>query len=169
MFRFLCICLFTIHLSAGETNAQDQFWNALQARCGQSFKGEIALNKSTHQLAGTLEIKVHKCSPKRIEIPFAIGDDRSRTWILTRTQTGLRLKHEHRMPDGSLDKVTDYGGDTKDPGQANRQSFVVDAYTRDLVQGTDQNIWVFEIKDGTLAYELYKGDASPVFRAEFAL
>ena len=157
------------HLFAGDGKPQDEFWNALQDLCNATFQGEIAHNSSKHKLEGALEIKVHKCSPDRIEIPFAIGDDRSRTWILTRTQTGLRLKHEHRMPDGSLDEVTDYGGDTRSMGQAGRQSFIVDDYTRKLVEGTDKNVWVFEIKDGTLAYELYKGDETPVFRAVFQL
>ena len=143
MFRVLFICLFTMNTFANDAKPQSEFWSALQALCGQSFKGEITLNTSTHKLAETLEIKVQKCSPERIEIPFAIGDDRSRTWILTRTQSGLRLKHEHRLPDGRLDEVTDYGGDTSDQGQTNRQTFVVDEYTRELVQGTDQNLMGF--------------------------
>lgn len=169
MIRFLCICLFAVNLSAQTPEPQEQFWATLQSLRGKSFRGKITLNKSSHKLTGPLEIKVRKGKADRIEIPFAIGDDQSRTWILTRTQTGLRLKHEHRKPDGQLDKITDYGGDTQDPGQANRQSFVVDEYTRKLVEGTDQNIWVFEFKDGTLAYELYKGGETPVFRAEFSL
>jgi len=169
MSRVLFIFLMSMHLSASDGKPRDEFWSALQALCNLTFQGEIALNKSTHKLEGVLEIKVHKCSPNRIEIPFAIGEDRSRTWILTRTQTGLRLKHEHRMPDGSLDEVTDYGGDTQTVGEAGRQTFIVDDYTRELVKGTDKNVWVFEIKDNSLAYELYKGDETPVFRAVFQL
>lgn len=169
MIRILFIVLMSSHLIASDGKPQDVFWNALQALCNQTYQGEIAHNSSRHKLEGVLEIKVQKCASNRIEIPFAIGEDRSRTWILTRTEMGLRLKHEHRKPDGSLDKVTDYGGDTQAEGEPGRQSFVVDDYTRKLVQGTDSNVWVFEIKDNTLAYELYKGSETPVFRAVFHL
>lgn len=169
MGRMLCLLLFTIPLSANDANPQNEFWRALQALCGRSFQGEIATNKTTHQLTGDLEIKTKACSTDRVEVSFAIGSDRSRTWILTRTQTGLRLKHEHRKPNGQLDKITNYGGDTQAPGKATRQAFVVDDETRALVDGTDKNIWVFEFKDGYLAYELYKGDATPVFQARFSL
>lgn len=169
MARAFCMFLLAGSLFASDSNPQTEFWRALEALCGQSYQGEISLNQTTHKLAGPLEIKTRACSPTQIEINFAIGSDRSRTWILSRTQTGLRLKHEHRKPDGSSDKVTNYGGDTAAPGTATRQAFVVDDRTRQLVAGTEQNIWVFEFKDGHLAYELYKGDATPVFQARFAL
>ncbi len=161
--------LFTINLAASNAKTQEDFRRALQALCSQTYAGEITHNTSSHKLAGSLEIKAQACSPERMEIAFAIGIDRSHTWILTRPPTGLRLKHEHRKPDGRLDKVTDYGGDTQEAGLATRQAFVVDEYTRKLVDGTDKNLWVFEFKDGYLAYELYKGDATPVFQARFAL
>src|SRR3546814_1248966 len=65
-----------------------------------------------------------------IEIPFHIdglgpngGWDRSRTWIVSRTGAGLRLKHDHRHADGTPHAVTLYGGDTADAGTAARQTF----------------------------------------------
>src|SRR3546814_4385617 len=51
---------------------------------------------------------IRHCTNDRIEIPFHIdglgpngGWDRSRTWIVSRTGAGLRLKHDHRHADGT--------------------------------------------------------------------
>jgi hypothetical protein len=57
----------------------------------------------------------------------AAAEDRSRTWVITRTATGLRLKHDYRHTDGTPDALTMYGGDTVGPGTAQRQSFPADA------------------------------------------
>ena len=53
---------------------------------------------------------VRECSEDAIRIPFHVGEDRSRTWVVTRTANGLRLKHDHRHEDGSeelYDRVND--------------------------------------------------------------
>ena len=55
---------------------------------------------------------VRKCTADTIRIPFHVGDDASRTWVVTRTTTGYRLKHDHRHRDGSEDKLTQYGGNS---------------------------------------------------------
>jgi hypothetical protein len=59
---------------------------------------------------------VRVCRDDEIQIPLHVGENRSRTWILTRTAEGLRLKHDHRLEDGSDDPVTQYGGDTAADG-----------------------------------------------------
>src|SRR3546814_11713169 len=76
-----------------------------------------------------------------IEIPFHIdglgpngGWDRSRTWIVSRTGAGLRLKHDHRHADGTPHAVTLYGGDTADAGTAARQNFPVDAESMAILE-----------------------------------
>jgi hypothetical protein len=56
---------------------------------------------------------VRTCSENALRIPFHVGDDHSRTWVITRTENGLRLKHDHRHEDGSEDAVTQYGGDSR--------------------------------------------------------
>ena len=169
MIRSFLVLFLSIHVYAAEPSAQDQFWKSLQALCGKTLQGEIEIDRYDRKLEGKPSMHVRICEDDRIEIPFAVGEDRSRTWILTRTNTGLRLKHEHRHKDGTLDEVTDYGGDTKSAGEAGRQSFVVDEYTKKLVANTDKNLWVFEIKDGYVAYELYKGEAEPNFRVAFKI
>jgi len=150
---------------------QDHFWKAFQALCGHSYEGQITIDNGKNKLEGLPRIEVQHCSEREMRILFQIGDDRSRTWILTRTGSGLRLKHDHRHADGSPDKITNYGGDTYDVGQPTRQEFDVDQETVNLIPGTDKHQWVFEIHAGkVLAYELYRGGASkPGFRVELAL
>jgi hypothetical protein len=92
--------------------------------------------------------------------------DRSRTWLITRTAAGLRLKHDHRHADGSSDPVTLYGGDTADRGSARAQSFPVDAdsiamFTRDGLAASVTNIWTVEVDPAgtagaTYAYQLQR-------------
>ena len=48
-----------------------------------------------------LVMHVRDCSADEVRIPFWVGEDHSRTWVVTRTETGLRLKHDHRHEDGS--------------------------------------------------------------------
>ena len=155
-----------------DENPQDAFWKALNAMCGMNFKGEITINinPSSADFEGLPRAEFRKCEENRIEIAFHIGTDRSRTWILTRSPQGIRLKHDHRHEDGTPHRVTNYGGDTKNSGQADRQEFYVDDYTIRLVAGTSKNIWVMDVKPGHIfGYELYKGDQTPVFRVEFDL
>ena len=63
------------------------------------------------------------CDLAEIRIPFHVGEDRSRTWVMTPTSVGLRLKHDHRHEDGSEDEVTQYGGDTRGTGRRDGSGF----------------------------------------------
>ena len=81
---------------------------------------------------------VRECSRDRIAVPFHVeagGEwDRSRTWLISRTETGLRLKHDHRHEDGTSDAVTMYGGDTANEGIARAQEFPVDQFSIDMFE-----------------------------------
>ncbi len=150
------------------SNPQDAFFAALAAHCGQAFAGKIETNQAADaDMQGkAMVIHVRSCTPDRIEIPFHIeglgldgGWDRSRTWIISKTATGLRLKHDHRHADGSKDAVTMYGGDTANAGTATRQEFPVDAGSIAMFQATGRgvsvtNIWAVETTDTGFAYEL---------------
>jgi hypothetical protein len=111
---------------------------------------------------------------RRIEIPFHVGDDRSRTWILTRTADGLRLKHDHRHADGTDDAVTMYGGGTTAPGTAMRQAFPVDAesvamFQREGLSASVTNTWAMEVVPGErFVYELSR-PGGRLFQVEFDL
>src|SRR5688500_19589766 len=94
---------------------------------------------------------VRDCGPSGVEVAFHVGDDRSRTWVLTRTAAGLRLKHDHRQEDGTPDDVTMYGGDTAEPGTGGRQEFPVDAesiamFERAGLTASVTNTWAMEIE-----------------------
>ena len=120
-----------------------------------------------------LVMHVRECSADELRIPFHVGDDRSRTWVITRTSGGLRLKHDHRHADGSEDVLTQYGGDTATPGTATRQEFPVDQFSKDLFNREDAavsttNVWAMEVEPGRIfAYELRRPNR--YLRAEFDL
>ena len=122
----------------------------------------------------TLVMHVRECGAREIKVPFHIGEDHSRTWVLTRTDTGLRLKHDHRHEDGSDDAVTMYGGDTSTPGSDTRQEFPVDAdsiemFEREGLTASVSNTWAMEIEPGErFLYELAR-PGGRLFRVEFDL
>jgi len=113
---------------------------------------------------------VRSCDLAEIRIPFHVGPDRSRTWVVTPTSVGLRLKHDHRHEDGSEDAVTQYGGDTRGQGDPVAQDFYADAITASLVPEAVTNVWTLEIRPGELfAYALRREGSDRRFRVEFDL
>ncbi|HET6602994.1 MAG TPA: hypothetical protein VFG21_02100 [Xanthomonadaceae bacterium] len=156
----------------------DAFLARIAEHCGQAFEGRIVANEPPVQddaFAGkALVMHVRGCGERRLEIPFHVGQDRSRTWVLTRTEGGLRLKHDHRHNDGSPDAVTMYGGETADAGTPQRQAFPVDAESVALFrgQGLDAsvtNTWAMEIEPGArFLYELSR-PGGRLFQVEFDL
>lgn len=147
---------------------QDAFFAALTAHCGKAYAGKLASSQEADaDMRGkAMVMHVRSCTPDRIEIPFHIDGlgpdaswDRSRTWIITRTATGLRLKHDHRHADGSKDELTMYGGDTADAGTAARQTFPVDAesialFTRTGRSVSNTNIWSVQTTPDGFTYGL---------------
>jgi len=71
-----------------------------------------------------------RCDETQLQIPFHVGEDASRTWLITKTGSGLSLKHDHRHSDGTEDTLTQYGGHTVDAGWAQVQSFPADQYSK---------------------------------------
>jgi hypothetical protein len=173
------IALAALALSGCATLApgpQDQFFSRLSALCGKAFEGSIASPpvEADASFAGKhLVMHVRECSADTIRIPFHVGEDRSRTWVITRTPGGLRLKHDHRHQDGSEDKLTQYGGDTAGPGTAQRQEFPADQFSKDMfVRGnipqSVTNVWAMEVVPARLfAYELRRPNR--FFRVKFDL
>lgn len=157
------------------------FFTGLLALCGQAFEGRVTTEDPADAsiAAQRLVMHVRECSDDEVRIPFHVGADRSRTWVVTRTAGGLRLKHDHRHDDGSSDVLTMYGGDTTAPGSATRQDFPVDAesialFTREGRAVSTTNTWTIEHRKGRLfAYGLSRPAAgnNPArrFRVEFDL
>ena len=156
----------------------DAFLGSLRSLCGKAFEGRVVtVDPADASFAGKrLVMHVRECSPNEVRIPFHVGDDRSRTWIVTRTATGLRLKHDHRHADGSPDELTMYGGETATPGTATRQEFPVDAesialFTRTSRAVSNTNVWAMEVHPAMFAYELRRPPfpGGRFFRVEFDL
>jgi hypothetical protein len=151
---------------------QEAFWSALRQHCGRAYEGRLTQgNASDTAFAGkTLTMHVRRCTDDTVRIPFHLGEDRSRTWVITRTAAGLRLKHDHRHRDGSEDRVTQYGGDTRGPGTASRQEFPADAFTATLIPAAATNVWTVEVVPGErFAYALRREGTDRRFRVEFDL
>ena len=159
----------------------DAFMAALARHCGQAFAGRIVANEPASAQPDAFEGKplvmhVRGCDApaSRIEVPFHVGDDHSRTWVLSRTDSGLRLKHDHRHADGSPDAVTLYGGDTASAGTVVRQEFPVDAesvamFKREGLEASVTNTWAMEIVPGQrFVYELSRPNGR-LFVVEFDL
>ena len=148
------------------------FFTGLLALCGQAFEGRVVSNDpaDASMAAQRLVMHVRECKDDQIRIPFHVGADRSRTWVVTRTAAGLRLKHDHRHADGSEDSLTQYGGDTRDAGTATRQEFAADAHTASLIPAAATNVWTMEIAPGaTFTYALRREGTDRRFRVVFDL
>lgn len=158
--------------TTAEMPAQAVFWNALQTLCGNAYAGQLAVGAASDSSFARSELVMHvrECSDAEIRIPFHVGDDRSRTWVITRTPEGLRLKHDHRHADGSEDAVTQYGGDTRDTGTVEWQEFAADEHTAQLIPAAVTNVWTVEVVPGQLfAYALRREGTDRRFRVEFDL
>ncbi len=156
------------------SSPQDAFMASIKQHCGKAYAGRMVTQDSADaDMAGqSLVMHVRGCHASHVEIPFHVGNDRSRTWIITRTVNGVRLKHDHRHEDGTADAVTFYGGDTAREGTAQRQEFPVDAESIAAFRanGLDRsltNVWAVEIDNRTFAYELRRENR--FFRVEFDL
>ena len=158
----------------------DAFLAAINARCGQAFAGRVLVDRpasADNPFAGkALVMHVRGCDDptRELRVPFHVGDDHSRTWVLTRTGDGLRLKHDHRHEDGSPDEQTMYGGETATAGTAVRQEFPVDAgsvamFEREGLGASVSNTWAMEIEPGSrFLYELAR-PGGRLFQVEFDL
>ncbi|MCH7422170.1 hypothetical protein [Shewanella sp. MM_2022_3] len=140
---------------------QETFFNQLAAHCGKAFAGKVVSKDSADAAFRdkALVMHVRECSDTELKIPFHVGDDHSRTWVITKTDQGLRLKHDHRHQDGTEDKVTMYGGDTASMGTSQKQSFPIDQASIDnfMQNGLTQsvtNVWHIEVTPNTFSYLL---------------
>jgi hypothetical protein len=135
----------------------------LGALCGQAFAGSITSQPDERDegFAGEeLVMHVRECFDDEVRVPFHVGNDHSRTWLITRLDDDrLRLKHDHRHEDGSEDVLTQYGGETTAPPEGAIAYFPADQFSKDLFEREGipvsmDNIWVMELTDETFTYRL---------------
>ena len=178
-FIIFAILAFSTSVSAQSESANAVFWRELQKLCGKAFAGTVAADTSNSpDFAGkTLVMHVRSCEKDRIRIPFFVGEDRSRTWVLTRKNDRIELKHDHRHEDGKPDKVTMYGGWSTNTGEAIRQVFPADQETVRVVEApagnapsAAANIWWYELIPGEyMSYNLRRLGRNRLFTVKFDL
>lgn len=174
LFRACLSCVFVLPLAACMTSPEAQFWDRLTLLCGQAFEGEIVSDDAADDdwRAERVVMHVRDCSALEIRIPLSVGDDRSRTWVLTRDNEELELHHVHLHDDASEDTVSGYGGMASNSGSGSRQNFPADAATkalfdREAIPVSKDNVWAIEVRAShkLFAYELAR--PGRFFRVEF--
>jgi hypothetical protein len=151
---------------------QDSFWEGLQALCGNAFEGTVIHSPPGDSafVGNRLLMHVASCTDEVIRIPFHVGADRSRTWVVTRMNGGLELKHIHRYEDGTESSNTNYGGTTGADGTAHRQEFPADAVSVAAVPGRATQFWFLELYPRyRFSYGLFRQATGLHYRIEFDL
>ena len=163
--------LFTsLFLSAQEKSGAQEFWESIKTHCGKSFEGQITEGPANDDFRGKrLVMHVRNCDENTIRIPFFVGDDKSRTWVLTFKNNRITLKHDHRHEDGSEDKVTQYGGTTPNTGLPGIQIFPADQQTSDLIAYASNNVWWITVDETSFTYNLRRIGSDRVFSVKFDL
>lgn len=163
---FFIIALMTITTSSAQAlDHQSSFFSTLKSLCENRFIGEMTFpTEGQDSFKGKqLVAYFQSCDKNEIRIPFTVGEDASRTWIIRLKPSGselssskLELKHDHRHKDGTPDDVTNYGGTTINIGSSLKQAFPADEYTQNLIPAASTNIWSLELSEdlSTLTYHL---------------
>lgn len=155
---------------ATEANMASAFWLDLKALQGKSFEGQLVTDPANDDFAGKkLVMHVLYADDEKILIPFNVGDDLSRTWIFKYKQGRIELKHDHRMPDGSEDEITMYGGTSSNHGKTGMQVFPADQETTELLPEAFSNVWWVTLDSTTFTYNLRRLGTERVFTVAFDL
>jgi hypothetical protein len=160
----LSICSF-----AQQKSGVQQFWEKLKQHCGKAYQGEVTQGMTDDFKNGPLIMHVKSCEDGLIKIPFNVGENRSRTWVLKYQNERILLKHDHRHEDGSPDKVTQYGGLTPNTGTASMQIFPADQETVNLLPGAAGNVWWITLDDKFFTYNLRRINSDRVVTVKFDL
>ena len=153
---------------AGQSESQDEFFRMVASFCGTSFTGQSNFPEDPGDAFRGKDLVAHieTCKPNEIRIPFSVGEDHSRTWVLRRVEGGLQLKHDHRHEDGTPDEVTMYGGTTLSTGSHLAQSFPADDYTAGLIPEAATNEWFLSFSEDGIELTYYlERQGKPRFRA----
>lgn len=168
---FSIVIFLTVQLAAQVSETPSEaFWNTLQSHCGKAYEGVLVLPEEDEAFGGKkLVMHVRSCSDNEIKIPFFVGEDRSRTWILTKNEDIITLKHDHRHEDGTEDDVNFYGGTSSNTGKANIQFFPADVHTQQMIPGAATNVWWITIDETTFTYNLKRLGTDRIFKVTMDL
>ncbi len=151
---------------------QETFWKELQQLCGNAYEGTVIAAPANDTVFKNKKLLMHvrTCNENIIRIPFVVGNDRSRTWVLTKNTDKLLLKHDHRHKDGSADSVTMYGGYTTNSGTTTMQIFPANLETTNLLPAAVGNVWWIELLPGkSFTYNLRRIGTERLFSIRFDL
>lgn len=152
-----------------QKSGAQQFWEILKQHCGKAYQGEVTQGMTDDFKNGPLIMHVRSCEAGTIKIPFFVGEDKSRTWVLTLKGDRILLKHDHRHKDGSADQITQYGGLSSNSGQAGLQIFPADQETVDLLPAATGNVWWITVDKDFFSYNLRRIGSERVFTVKFDL
>lgn len=163
------ILLLSVNFFAQE-KADAKFWKSLKTLCGKAFAGEIIHAPENDSFRGKkLVMHVRACDGNTIKVPFFVGEDRSRTWVLTKLERAIELKHDHRHKDGKPDEITMYGGTASNSGSAMRQVFPADEETAKLIPAAASNVWWIDLTKEHFTYNLRRVGTDRFFSIKFNL
>ncbi|MDO8991867.1 hypothetical protein [Daejeonella sp.] len=141
-----CLLLFnTLLFGQGEK----EFFKAIRSLEGKTFYGKAIYMPDTTKAndfwGKVLSFKVSRSNRSELKLPFNVGENQTRTWVLTKTKGGIRLKHDHRHTDGSPDSITNYGRDSDQKiSTALAQYLPADEFTSNLIPAAKTNRWIME-------------------------
>ena len=138
-------------------------FSKLSTYCGKPFAGKLL-----HSYAGPdfykekpMTINFEYCNEKEISIPFSVGEDRSKTWKLLKTEEGFSLKHQEVDGEGKPKKITMYGGNaTANTENPFALEFPADEETAKMIPVAQNNVWMLDLNPATqiLTYTIKRGD-----------
>lgn len=162
--------IFFIHQSIySDTLGVDQFWQQLKQHCGNTYEGTVTSGATANDGFSGKRLVMHvlSCSGDKLLIPFNVGENRSRTWILTKEKNRIKLKHDHRHEDGTNDAVTMYGGTTTNSGLPGIAVFPADQMTATTIPAAATNVWWITITNTTFTYNLRRIGSDRLFTVTF--
>lgn len=166
----LLVILTNLAIAFSQSSTQSDFWKNLQKHCGKSYEGKITSPGKNEGFDGKkLVMHVKSCEGNTLKIPFMVGEDRSRTWVLTKLKDGITIKHDHRLESGVEDSVTQYGGKTSNTGNANMQFFPSDQQTCNLLPYACFNVWWITVDEKIFTYNLRRTGTDRIFTVTFDL
>lgn len=178
MMRFRTLSLaapLALAACAPAAQTEPDLFDRLSAYCGQAFEGRVTSDDPRDEAFASERLVMHvrECGDTVLRVPFHVGDDRSRTWVITRLpEDGLRLKHDHRHEDGTEDVLTQYGGDTEGAAGPVRADFPADAesqalFEREGIPVSMANVWSITLSEDSFIYALDRPNRH--FAVEFDL
>ena len=153
----------------GDTLGVDQLWQKLKQHCGKTYEGTVTSGATTNDGFSGKRLVMHVLSREenQLSIPFNVGENRSRTWILTKANDRIELKHDHRHEDGTNDDVTMYGGTTTNSGLPGIAVFPADQMTATTIPAAATNVWWITINNTTFTYNLRRIGSDRLFTVTF--